>query len=260
MALSAMEKSLCNKLVSDYYKLVAPIKAARGALRKAAQDLDAFLRSMTFSPLQDLEDALNGFVDNIKGMLPNDDIDSIDQLLDFIRNCPYLAGYAPTSSLKGLIDGIFDNIQGLIDGLTSLFPEFGAGNIASYINGLLSGLAFPGGDLLSDLLKQIAQLIECLSALCAAVDLHYVGGLTAITDDFNSLLEDLNLIGDVPVSDPNFGKFDYNTLYTAVGLTPDQIGAINNTSGTIDDQKAGAVDAIKKSVDAVKSFTKNFGG
>lgn len=257
MALSPMEKSLCNKLVSDYYKLVEPVKAAKAALRKAAADLDAFLRSMTFSPLAGLEAALNQFVNDVQDMLPGDTIDELDRLRDFLLACPYLAGLAPPTSLKGTIDGIFDNIRGLIDNLASLFPEFGAGNIADYINSLLGGFGIPGGDLLSDLLKQADQLIQCLSALCAAVDPSYVGGLNDITTDLQGLYEDLNIV-DSP-GDPNYGKFDYNTLYSAVGLNQTQIDALNNVQGTIGEQKSGAIDAVKKSIDAVKTYTKNFG-
>ena len=259
MSLSPMEKSLCNKLVDDYWKLVQPVKDARLAIRKAISDLDTLLRSMTFSPLGDLANALNDFKNDVEEMIPGDTVDELDRLKNFLEQCPYLSGLAPATSLKGTLNGIFDNIQGLIDNFTSLFPEFGAGNLASYINGLLNGLAFPGGDILTELLKQAEALLQCLSSLCALQDPSYLGEITDINDDLQSLYSDLNLVDTVPVDDPSFATFDYDTMYHMVGLTPDQISAINDTKGTIDDQKANAADSVQKSIDAVKQYTKNFG-
>ena len=59
MALSSTQKSICNKMLSDYPALVAPVKSAKGSIKAAARDLDASLRSITFSD----DNAINNAID-----------------------------------------------------------------------------------------------------------------------------------------------------------------------------------------------------
>lgn len=257
MALGRMEKTLCNKLVSDYYNLVAPVKAAKSVIKNAMADLDSYLRSMTFSPAEDVNSAINSFEDSINSQIPGTADQDMNKLKDFLANCPYLAAFAPSSTVGGTKNGIFDAINDKINELLSGVPEFGAGKIASQINSLLNGLSLPGGDALSALLQKADQLLDCLSSLCAAQDPTYAAPLSEATNDLNNLYTDLNII-DNPLS-PDYGKFNYTSFYNNIGLTSSQSSALNLVTTNIDNQKSSSVDAVKNSVDKIKSLTKEGG-
>lgn len=252
MSLSPTEKSLCNKLVSDYDSLVAPVKSAKSSIKKTMSDLDTYVRGMTFSNPVDLEGAIDDFIDNVESRLPGDDISAMDQLSNFMNNCTYLKDFAPSSSVSGTLGGIFDSIADTLTELVPNFPEFGASSLANAINDLLSGASIPGGDTLAALLAKADDLLNCLSALCATVDPSYIGDLDDISDDLQGLYDDLNLID----TGPNKGKFDYTTFFSTAGLTAAQENAITTVTSSIDSQKAGAVDAVQSSIDKVKELTK----
>jgi hypothetical protein len=249
MALSPMQTALCNKLSTDYESLVGPVKGAKASFKAQMGQLDSFVRGMTFSNPLDLDAALNQFVSDVQGMLPGSDLASMDELAAFMAACPFLAGQPPSSNVTGTSDGIFDKIRRFISDLTPSFPEFGAGGIADGLNSLLSGVGFPGGANISDILNKADQLANCLAALCGPA---YSGDVTDITNDLNSLYSELNIID----SGPNKGKFDFATFYTASGLSSSQQTAINTVTNSIGSQKQGANTAITNSINSVKQLKK----
>lgn len=254
MALSPTQRSLCNKVASDYYTLVAPVKSAKRTIQSKTSDLDTYLRGLSYSPAEDVSNAVTSFENSVQNSIPGDADESIDELKGFLSQCDYLSDFAPTSTVKGTSAGIFDNINSLIDDLLSSIPEFGAAKIADAINSLLDGVGLPGGDLLSELLKKADKLLNCLSALCAAEDSSYTGNLSDISTDLQGLYDDLNIV-DNPLSS-NYGKFDYTSFYNNIGLTSTQQNTINNVTSVISTQKLGAQTAINNSIDAVKGFIK----
>jgi hypothetical protein len=252
MALTPTQKSLCNKLVSDYGSLVSPVKSSKAVLKKNMSDLDSYIRGMTFSNPVDLNGAIDGFISDVEGSIPGDDISAMDDLGAFLQNCPYLSGLAPASAVGGTTGGIFDDIGNLIKGLVPSFPEFGASALADAINSALSGLGLPGGDDLGALLGKADGLLNCLSGLCASQDPSYIGSLTEISDDLQGLYDDLNIID----SGPNMGKFDFDSFYTNAGMSPTQQAALNTVTNSIGSQKEAAASAVQNSIDKVKSLTK----
>jgi hypothetical protein len=250
MALTPMQTALCNKLATDYAGLISPVKSGKDLYKSKMGQLDSFVRGMAFSNPLDLDAALNDFVNQVQGMLPNiDNISDMDDLLNFMNACPYLSGYAPATAVNGTSNGIFDKIGTLISDLTPSFPEFGAGGIADGINALLSGVGIPGGNSFSDILKKSDDLVNCLNGLCGS---SYAGDATEIMNDLNSLYSDLNIID----SGPNAGKFDFNSFYTASGLSTSQQNAINTVTNSIGSQKTGAVTAVNNSIESVQKLKK----
>lgn len=249
MSLTPTQKSLCNKLATDYEALVSPVKSAKNLFKSHMGSLDSKIRGMVFSDPTDLDAAVGSFINSVQGSLPGDDIESMQELADFIRTCDYLSGLAPASTVNGTYNGIFSDITNFISDLTPSFPEFGAAAIADGINSLLSGIGFPGGSNLTDLLKQADKLLNCLNVLCGP---DYGGAATEISDDLNTIYTDYNLID----SGPNAGKFDFDSFYTASGLDASQQAAINTVTNSIGEQKTGAVTAVNKSIDKVKSLKK----
>lgn len=257
MALSPMQRSLCNKLVNDYYSLVAPVKAAKRAIQDQISILDTTLRNLVYSPIAFLDAKIDEFTSDVLDILPTDDLQAIDELLSFIDQCPYLTGLLPITTMATTSNSIFDYLNDLADDFNSLVPEFGAGKIASAINKLLSGAGIPGGDKLSDILKQADKLLSCVSSICAIADPNYLTNVTFITNDLQSLFDDLHLI-DNPL-DPNYATFDYDTFYTDIGLTASQQTSMTKVITELDTQKDNSLTAVNNTVDAIKNYTKSLG-
>jgi len=254
MALTSTERSLCNKISTDYDSLVAPVKSSKKSITDAKQDLDTYLRGMTYSPDVDIDSALLQLANGVADAVPGDDRDAMNDIKNVLDRCSYLNGLAPVSAVIGTFNGVFDAIDDLIESLQSTVPEFGAGALASLINQLLNGVGIPGGDMLSALLAKADTLINCLSEVCVAGDPGYSGRLTLITNDLDNLYTDLNVVGN-PLS-PNYGKFDYDTLYGSIGMSAEQQAKVKRTTAGIDTSKANAKTAIGNSISAIKTLTK----
>jgi len=254
MALTPTEKSLCNKISTDYDSLVAPVKSSKKSITGAKQDLDTYLRGMIYSPDIDIDSALLQLADGVENAVPGDDRDAMNDIKNVIDDCAYLNGLAPVSAVIGTFNGVFNAINDLVDSLKLTVPEFGAGALASLINQLLNGVGIPGGDMLSALLAKADKLINCLAEVCVAGDPGYSGRLTLITNDLDNLYTDLNVVGD-PLS-PNYGKFDYDTLYSSVGMSTEQQAKINRTIVGVDAAKTNAKKAISNSISSIKTLTK----
>jgi len=258
MALTNNEKSLCNKLVSDFDSLTQPGKAAKGLINGATNDMKSKLAGMTFSDPGLLNGALGQFQNAVNDSLPGDSLDDLNNLKSFIDNCDYLSGLNPISVMIGTVNGIFDEIGNLVNGLDLTFPEFGVGNFGSLIDKILDGIpGLPGGDKISDLLAKADQLLDCLSAGCAAYDPSYIGDLSNKTAELQSVYDDLGVIDDP--NDPNYGKFDYDSMYNDLGMSTSEIDAINSVKSGINSSKDSGMDAISKTTDAIKQ-AKKIGG
>jgi len=266
MALGNNEKTLCNKLLADWDGLLAPVYASKAAIQKAANDMLNKLKEMvqfnlfTFPP-SNLTDALDNFENDVKDILPGDELDDLQRLKDFLDNCPYLQSLEPVSALIGTALGISDEIDNMIDEFFDAlnFPEFGAANFGSFIDNLLGALpGLPGGDALSDLLAKADDLLQCLSALCALQDPTYQADLTTMSDELQDLYDDLN-INDNPASS-DYGKFNYETIFGAppegAGLTNDQKNAIYNTKTGLNNAKNSGVNAVNGVKSAMQQASK----
>ena len=258
MALTATEKSLCNKVSTDYDSIVAPAKSAKTSIRGKTADLDTLLRGMVWSPDSKIDDAIDQLETGVAGMVPGDDAEALNDLASFIDNCSYLSGLAPVSAVVGSMNGLFEGIDDLVDSLKITVPEFGAGALANLINQLLAGAGLPGGDILSALLAKADNLINCLDLSCRAKDPSYNARLTIITTDLDDLYTDLNINGD-PLN-PNYGKFDYDKLYSNIGMSVVQQDKINKVITSVDKAKTDAKKAIDNSVSSIKVATKIIGG
>jgi len=251
MALTNNEKSLCNKLNSDFDSLVQPGKSAKGAINAATNNMKSKLNGMTFSDSGLLAGALDQYRDSVAGMLPGDQLSDLENISNFIDNCEYLSFLEPVSAIMGIVGGVFDEINNLIYGLDLSFPEFSAGGLGSLVDKLLNALpGMPGGDKISDLLALADKLLECLNSGCAAVDPSYIPSLSSKTDELQAVYTDLGIIDDP--NDPNYGKFDYSAMYNDLGLSTGEIGNITSVKTGINASKDAGIDAIAKTTDAMK--------
>lgn len=254
MALTSTDKSLCNKLVSDFQSLIAPGKMAKGAVKGASNDMKSKLSGMIYSDPTNLNNALSAYKNQVDGNLPGASEADLNNIKKFIDGCEYLQFLSPVSAMVGTITGIFDEIGKLINGFDLSFPEFGAGGFGSLIDKILDGVNIPGGDKISSLLALADKLLDCLSNSCASIDPSYIGDLNRMSDELEDTYKALGVVDDP--NDPNYGKFDYSKLYNDVGMTGDEIAAIQKTKSGINVSKDAGSDAVKNTVDAIKKATK----
>ena len=255
MALSNNEKSLCNKLNSDFDQLIQPGKSAKGAINSATNDMKSKLAGMTFSSSSALSAALDAYRDQVADVLPGDQLSDLENIKNFIDSCEYLQFLDPVSAMMGTVGGIFDEIDNLINGFDLTFPEFSAGGLGSLVDKALNALpGMPGGDKISDLLAAADKLLNCLSSGCAAVDPSYIPSLSQKTAELQSVYDDLGLIDD-PL-DPNYGKFNYDAMYNDLGLSASEVSNIESVKSTINTSKDSGIDAIKNTTDAMKTAKK----
>jgi len=254
MAITNNERSLCNKLVSDFDSLIQPGKSAKSAINNATNEMKSKLNGMSWSDQNALAAALNGFRNSVNESLPGSQLGDLENLKNFIDNCEYLQSLNPVSVIMGIVGGVFDTIGNLVNGLDLTFPEFSAGGLGSLVDKLLDGANFPGGDNIAGLLALSDKLLQCLDSGCAAVDPSYIPALTAKSDELQQTYDDLGLVDD-PL-DPNYGKFDYSAMYNDLGLSVDEVSNINSVKSGINASKAAGTDAIKNTTDAIKNAKK----
>jgi hypothetical protein len=248
MALTSTEVSLCDKMLSDYYGIIAPVKAAKAGIIAQKNALQSQLAGQSYTPPSTLAQKLNEFRDSVGAGLPDaTDINSIKRMLD---NCDYFNNLGGTSAIAGTLKSSLDGIASKISNFGATTGEFNAAKIASALNQALSSL-IPGGSALTDIIKKASSLIECLSSVCAAADPTYTGGIDSIIGDFHDTLDGMGLVDD-PAS-ANFGKMNYADIYSQAGMTLDQISAIEITTATVDSQKLRAKQAIDDTIASIKA-------
>jgi len=248
------ERSLCNKLVIDFGGLITPINASRATVMGHASSLDSQLRSMAWSGTSAINNGIYTLNNTIDTAIPGTSITDMQALKTFLDNCAYLNGANPVGAILNAANGIFGLIDDTLNTLAGTVPEFGAGRIAGLINQLLSGLGLPGGDVLSEIFKQADRLINCLTYLCSPYDSYYNPYISTYNSQLQSLYTSMNIVSD-PL-DSNWGLFDYDSLYSSVGLTADQISDMNLVVDAVDTVKSNSMTGVMDSIASVRNLLK----
>ena len=204
MALSGMDTSLCNKLVSDYNSIAAPIYMAKAMVRQKMAEVETQLRCMIFTAQDDINFAVSKFQDEIAAALPKADMAAMNDLKRFMDQCLYLNDVSPMSIIMGTATGVNDYMNKLISENT--LPEFAASNLFSGIND-----SFGAGGGVTNSFHQADALLNCLSMICATGDPEYQAAVIGITSDLANLYITLNVVSN-PLS-ANYGKFDTEAVY-----------------------------------------------
>jgi hypothetical protein len=244
MALSAIDTSICNKLVSDYNSIAAPIYAAKAMVRSKMAEVETQLRGMVFSAQSAINGAIIDFQNDIAAALPKADLSAMNDLKQFIDQCLYLGDFSPMSVIMGTAAGVNDYMNKLIGDNT--LPEFGASGLFSGINDSFG----TGG--VTNSFNQADALLNCLSLICATEDPAYWDAVAGITADLNNLYITLNVID----SGVDRGKFDTDAVYNNAGLDSIEKGKITQVTSTIDGAKSDSAAAIEASASKVQELTK----
>ena len=255
MALSGMQKSLCNSLQQKFDPFISPIHNAKNGYKNLVSDFSAQLRSKKnqfVDPLV-LTQGITDLQGQVQEVLPGDSLTDMQQLKNFISGCNFLSGANPVGTLLGGTLGVFGKIDGFVDGWSGTIPEIGLANLADSINRLLSGSSIPGGSNLSALFLKADQLINCVAS-CGA---GYAGWAGQAHDTIEGLYDAFN-VEKSPVS-PNYGKFNFTSVYSDAGLTPPQISNMNTAVTGVANIKNGASASITSSVNVAKNLIKTGG-
>lgn len=250
MALTSMEKSLCNSLEQKFSPIATTVQNTRSGFRNVVADFSAGLRSRKgqFTNPLDVTAAVVDLQAQTQEVLPGDSLEDMDRLKTFIAGCEFFSDSNPVGVLFGGTLGIFGKIDGFIDALSGTIPEIGLGKLADTLNRLLSEVTIPGGNIISDLLGQLDQLINCAQYLCPG----YNNWTLVAEQEVDNLYDDFNVVKN-PL-DPNFGKFDFTSVYTDVGLNPTEIMSMDIANNGITTIKNGASSAITSAVSKAKSL------
>jgi hypothetical protein len=255
MAFTSTDRSLCNKILTDFPGLTNPLNSSSGVITGYASSLDSQLRSMAWSGTSAINSGISTLNSTVGNAVPGKDLSDMQALKAFLDNCAYLAGNNPLGTILNAAKGIMDLVDDTLDTLAGTVPEFGAGKLAGYINQLMNGLGIPGGDMLSDIFKSADKLITCMTNLCSVYDPGYYGPyITSYTSQLQSLYTTMNIVDD-PL-DINYGLFDYDSLYASVGLTPGQISDMTLVVDAVDTVKSTSMSGVMDSIASVKDLLK----
>jgi len=248
MALAGIEKTLCNKMVTDFNSIMGPGLGAKNEINKRTNKLKADLHGLVYSPNAQLNQALYDFQANVNLNLPGNSMDDLYRLKNFMDKCLHFDGISSVSAMLGSLFGLYDKIQNLVGDYNNLFPEFEIGNLASGIDGLLKSLN------IKSLLGSADNLLDCLDSGCATFDPEYTGDLSNMTDQLDGLYNDLNLVSDSNSS--RYGLTDFQNTYQSVGMTSSEIIQMETVRNNMDLAQIKAETSINNTVDAIKNEIK----
>lgn len=247
MAITPSERCLCNKMIFDFDKLIAPIKAGKGTIRSKTTELSGLLNSTSFASEATINSAINDFTSDVNKNLP--DTSEISEIAHLIDNCKYLKdNYDPVGIIASSINSAVGKIDSLLDNVGTTLPEFNMGKLASSINDLLFG-NIPGSGVIKSLFQQADKLIVCASAYCGG---EYPDQISSYTQTMNDLYSDMNIISD-PI-DPNYGKYDIDYVYSQAGVSAADQAKVNSVISAADNAKSTALSKISSVISGLKNY------
>ena len=249
MAFTEVERSLCDKMAHDSSGILAPAEAAKGSVRSQMSALRAALSSYVQSPQSVIDAATNQLRTNAGSVIPGTTESDVEKMIEMINKCLFLQDddklSNPVSAAKSMTQSLFNKLSQYINDVTSV-PEYLLGKLLSALEELYSN-QFPGSSALTDLMKKMDKLIQCLSTVCNG---EYTSEVIALTNQTENLYNDFEMVGD-PL-DPNYGNLDKDKLFAEAGLTASDIQKITSANDEVNSIK----DQAKKSIDDLMGATK----
>jgi len=235
------QESMCNSLNQQFDAIIDPISKAKSTYQRTLRDFRSGLASISFSPFEDVQTALDGIRDAASAVIPGDALSDMNDIKNMIDGCSYLSAFSPVSSIVSGATGMFGAIDDFINDAAAGTPEFGLGGLADSLINMLGGGGLPGGNVLSDLFRQADELINCLSTICGR--------------DVSSKIATVEgLMGDFELNDSY--ELDLETIYSDIGLSAGDITNMDTTIGGITNIKDSASTAMNNTVSAIKDLSK----
>lgn len=243
MAIIPVERSMCNKMVYEFDGQIAPAQQAKGAVNNKKNDLQTLLNTLTSSSQSAINTAVSDLTSQVTDIIPTATLYDMQQLQRFIEQCEYLSGLSPIAAMLGALNSIYNKMDDFLDNIGASVPEFNLGKVASAINDLLGSR----GPNISDLLKNLDKLINCVELYCGG---EYPAQLSNMTTALGQTYSDLNIESN-PL-DANYGLFDFNSMYATAGLDPTQITQQTQVLGAVDEEKDRAKSTITSAINIYK--------
>jgi hypothetical protein len=243
MAILPVERSMCNKMVFDFDGSISPANAAKGGMRDKANQVQGLLNGLTSSSQGAINSAISDLRSQVDLVIPTDTLNDMRALKRFIEQCEYLSGLSAIAAMLGALEAIYNKIDSFLDNIGASVPEFDISKILSIINDLLGGR----GPNISDLLKHLDKLLNCISLYCGG---EYPAQLSNMTVALGQTYSDLNIVSNP--ADPKYGLFDVTKLYDNAGLSLTQKAQVDQTTAAADGEKDRAEATIASAIDIYK--------
>jgi len=250
MSTASTRAAICKKISDQFDAMLNPASSAQAATKAQLDAIKSQLAGLSWSSDLDLDGAVDDLESWVNGAIPSAGSDDTDEILDFIKNCPFLSDLFPNPvGLANSSGGsIFDSVKDLISTMGNLIPEFGVGKLLGLIqDSLLPGI--PGGLDISNLVKQADQLIECVAGRCGS---SYSSRVSTMTSKLQGIYNDYDLDDD-PLS-PTYGELNLDSIYDAASLTVTNKEKMTKAMESISANKTSAVDSVTNLKSALKSI------
>jgi hypothetical protein len=217
-------------------KLLAIVKAAvYGPINLVKTTLQT-LQYAAISAINGAVDDINNSIDDI---VPKFDDAAIREILNIIRNCPFLCEDLnfknPITLLRSIEQESKNLAASTLHSLTSALQEFSA---AQLINSLINRYK-PDGFNLTIKIPKIFQIIDCIEVIC---DTDISGRITTL----NNYLIQLYILSD--------GNFDRYRLYSDIHMSPSQILNIETALDSISGVGADIEQSFSDGISYVKNL------
>lgn len=243
MAILPVERSMCNKMVFDFDGRIAPANSAKKGVKDKQNEMQRLLNILSSSSQGAIDAGIAALTADVTDVIPTATLSDMKALQNFIEKCAYLSDLSPIAAMLGALNSIYNKINDFLQNIGASVPEFNIAGIGSIINDLLGAR----GPNISDLLKQLDKLINCVELYCGG---EYPDQLSSMTTALGQTYSDLNITSN-PL-DSNYGLFDFNELYTTAGLDSTQIAQVDQVKAAADWEKDRSKATIDAAIDIYK--------
>jgi hypothetical protein len=236
--LTLVRNTVCQKLITEFDAVLKLLAIVKAAVYGPINTIKTTLQTMQYAAIGAINSAVEDINNNIDDIVPDIDDAAIREILNIIRNCPFLCEDLnfknPVTLLRSIESETKNLAASTINSLTSGLYEFSA---AQLIDSMIHKYG-PKGFNLTTKIPKIYQIIDCVDALC---DDDISSRVTA----FNNYLVQLYILSD--------GNFDRYRLYTDINMSPSQKLNIE----TALDSLLGIVEDIDSSLDSGVDYAKS---
>lgn len=235
--LTLIRDTVCQKLITEFDAVLKLLAIVQAAVYGPINTIKTTLQTMQYAAISAVNSAVDDINNNIDDIVPDIDDSAIREILNLIRNCPFLCEDLnfknPVTLLRSIENETKNLAASTINSLTSGLQEFSA---AQLIDSIINKYG-PKGFNLTTKIPKVYQIIDCVDALC---DDDISSRVTA----FSNYLTKLYILSD--------GNFDRYKLYTDINMTPSQklnietaLDSLLGIAIDIDNSLASGVDYVK---------------
>jgi hypothetical protein len=249
--MSSSSLAVCDKLVHTFDSTSGGLSNFSNRISREVNNNVSSLKGLSWSGSGDLTAGVGSLISQMDGRIPSSD--SVDDILDFINDCPFLSGDSvlknPIGLVNGMLASVYDKMGEIANSLADSLslPELGVGKLLDDIMNMMDfsgvNISIPGLD----------DLISCVSASCGG---EFASKISEMTDTLDELYVDFNMDSD-PLS-ANFGNLDLDSIYNKASMTVSEKANMGTVTDALGGIKSEAQDRVSNCVETIKSTTDVF--